>query len=77
MVVDKNDAAFPQPCTVDGFASNNQFGYAGGGLTKRELFSAVAMQGLLVNVGRNSLTFENVADEATKQADALIKALNK
>ena len=46
------------------------------GLTKREQFAAMAMQGLLVNMGRNEFNdCVVVADEAVNAADALLKAL--
>lgn len=53
-----------------------------GGLTKREYFAAQAMKGLLVNAGRNGLRLHDdeqssVAQEALRQADALIEELNK
>lgn len=49
------------------------------GLTKRELFSAMAMQGLIMACDK----FDSIKDEKTcakiavSQADALIKELNK
>ncbi len=51
------------------------------GLTKREYFAALAMQGLLVNYVRderyyNSPSYANVAEDAVWQADELIKKLN-
>jgi len=48
-----------------------------GGLTKREYFAAMALQGVLVNAGRNGLEFRGCAKEAVLQADALIKELKK
>lgn len=46
------------------------------GLTKREYFAAMAMQGILA--GRNTyLLPEYVAAESIEQADALIEKLNK
>ncbi len=44
-----------------------------GGLTKREYFAAMAMQGLVSYYGTG---FER-AEQAVKQADALISELNK
>lgn len=43
------------------------------GLTKRELFAAMALQGLLANPNQGS----GLAAEAVEAADALIDALNK
>ena len=48
------------------------------GLTKREYFAAMAMQGYLANtnIGGNYLPIEHAID-SVKLADALIKALNE
>jgi hypothetical protein len=45
------------------------------GLTKREYFSAKALQGILA--GPNNMTTFDSADTAVKCADQLIKALNE
>lgn len=49
------------------------------GLTKRELFAAMAMQGLLAWDGDNAYKFsiEDFADCAVKHADAIITALER
>lgn len=51
------------------------------GLTKREHFAAMAMQGLLTYVEdafhNTSITRETIASDAVKMADALIAELNK
>lgn len=52
------------------------------GLTKREYFAAMAMQGLLSNYNQNgmygnSVEYPMVEKAAVRQADALIKALNE
>ncbi|MBW4475116.1 MAG: hypothetical protein KME45_32765 [Stenomitos rutilans HA7619-LM2] len=50
------------------------------GLTKRELFAAMAMQGLLASMGldcRGDDAENQIAHIAVKQADALIAALAK
>ena len=44
------------------------------GLTKREYFAGLAMQGLLSEGSTGS--FENIAKESVKFADELIKAIN-
>jgi hypothetical protein len=49
----------------------------GAGLTKREMFAMAAMQGLLVNAERNSLTFDTAQAQAVKCADALLAELEK
>ena len=48
------------------------------GLTKREYFAGLAMQGLLVNVGRNRLTLSDgsVSKMALTIADELIEELS-
>lgn len=71
------EAAFPQPCTVDGYASNNPFGIAGGVLTKREIFAAMAMQGMLSADNTHSINVEYVSSCSVLHADSLIKAINK
>jgi hypothetical protein len=48
-----------------------------GGLTKREYFAALAMQGLCVNMGRNGFTENNLHETALKIGDLLIEELNK
>ena len=45
------------------------------GLTKREYFAAIAMQGLLSNPSECPLS--GYANDAVKAADELIKALNE
>ena len=49
------------------------------GLTKREYFAAVAMQGMLANnaEGNTEWTYEVIAQHCCKAADALIEQLNK
>ena len=46
------------------------------GLTKREYFAAMALQGLLAH-GWNVHEYKDAAIHATKASDALINALNK
>jgi enamine deaminase RidA (YjgF/YER057c/UK114 family) len=47
------------------------------GLTKREYFSAMAMQGLVPDTVRLGNTYQEQADHALQMADALIEELNK
>lgn len=47
------------------------------GLTKREHFAAMAMQGLLANPELSQQSYDTTAACAIKQADALLAALNK
>jgi hypothetical protein len=65
-----NDQAFPRPAS-----HSPEFGptHPKLGLTKREYFAAMALQGLIVN--GNSGVF--IANDAVQMADALIEALNK
>ena len=51
-----------------------------GGLTKRELFAAMAMQGLLAHSCQQAPNIEKEGDVASKSvlcADALIRALSR
>jgi len=48
------------------------------GLTKREIFAMAAMQGLLVNIGRNGLdSIKQVAEHASAAADELLAELER
>ena len=83
--------AHPMPGVYD--ASRDQIGpvdnyYDAGGLTKRELFAAMAMQGLMANPGgpyqaspssgwvRVNCTQKQIAQECADMADALLAALS-
>jgi hypothetical protein len=69
--MDKKDmCAFP----FEG--GNNNGNQPDSGMTLRDYVAANALNGLLVNAGRNGLVFENVAEEAVKQADKLLALLN-
>ena len=46
-------------------------------ITKREHFAALAMQGLSANPETGDWLAMQIAEEAIRQADALIKELNK
>lgn len=58
------------------FASTDGKTFANDGLTKREYFAALAMQGLLA-CPDISASREVIAEESVKQADDLLKALEK
>ena len=80
----KNGDLPAMPLTGDAYIDINSNAYQKGqvtidgfGLTKREQLAAMAMQGLLVNAGRNGLEFHNAAEEAVRQADSLLKQLKK
>ena len=48
------------------------------GLTKREYFAGLAMQGLIASWGKHDLTdFDDIAHDAVMAADALINELSK
>ena len=50
------------------------------GLTKREYLAAMAMQGIMANseyIPTVDAHFQNIAQDAVRAADALIKELNK
>ena len=65
-------AAFPQTVEVENTVYHTR------GLTKREYFAAMAMQGILANtnIGANYIPIEQ-AMYSVKLADAIIKALNE
>jgi hypothetical protein len=69
MKTEPNDSA-----TGFGYASHSS-SYSKDGLTKREYFAAMAMQGILSGKLQTNSVF--VADYSVKYADALIKSLNK
>jgi hypothetical protein len=51
--------------------------YGDTGLTKREYFAAMAMQGLITNDKGYDLDYEKLSYYALRHADALIDELNK
>ena len=51
--------------------------YISTGLTKREYFAAMAMQGALANKFAHERTIEMITESAVKLANALIEELNK
>ena len=65
----RNQSAYPVTIEDNGNASVTHLG-----LSKREYFSAMAMQGLIAcpNIIASK---EVIAEESVKQADALLKAL--
>lgn len=76
-MTDGNDLAYPltHNDADDIFVVHN-------GLSKREFFAAIALQGLLVNFVKNefygnSPYYPFVSEMAVSQADELIEALNK
>jgi len=75
-MTNSNSAAFAKAAFYhpDGGADSPQEG-----LTKREYFAAMAMQGIIstTNMGFNHLKDGRIAKEAVILADALINALNQ
>lgn len=62
----------------DAFARGNEWDVASLGLTKREYFAGLAMQGLLAcSIAGSHKKYENLAAEASFYADALLKGLEK
>lgn len=57
--------------------SNGYWERASMGLTKREYFAAMAMQGLLAKHGDDDYQAEQIADYAVAHADALLKKLER
>lgn len=69
---------------ADGFCTSfsNIEGEEGGaiGLTKRELFAAMALSGIMANnraEPTHSSHFRNIAEDAVKAADAVLSFLNE
>lgn len=63
-------AAFSCPTGSDGGVYHH-------GLTKREYFAAVAVQGLLANPGFNDKTAQQIATWSVEQSDMLLEELTK
>jgi hypothetical protein len=73
MSTEANDAAFARS-----HASTNETlnGNGSAGLTKREYFAAIAMQGFLM-IAKNEDSLQFLARQSVKMADFLIQELNK
>ena len=65
------------PNHISGTISNSDGVLIYAGLTKREHFAALAMQGLAANPETGDWLAMQIAEESIRQADALIKELNK
>ena len=75
----ENDFAFPhEDFEYDG---NDQYKVIRNGLTKREYFAAIAMQGLLASnnlwVGADDIWEDKVSEQAIKQADSLLQQIKQ
>lgn len=69
-----NESAFPLTFSEDRLAT----GFVEPGLTKREWFAAMALQGTIAATpGDHGYEFSDMAEDAVAYADELIKALNK
>ena len=79
-MTEPNDSAMPSITTeiIDlGIVEQEQKTFHSG-LSKREYFAVLAMQGMLSNhTIIDSIHWEWIATESVKQSDALIKELNK
>jgi hypothetical protein len=51
--------------------------YISNGLTKREYFAVMAMQGIIANKDGLDIKIERIVESAVDTADALIEELNK
>jgi hypothetical protein len=75
-MTDSNSAAFARSAFYhpDGGMSTQK-----DGLTKREYFASMAMQGMLANnaEGNTEWDYETIAKHSCKAADALINQLNQ
>lgn len=74
-----NDLAYPEIKTESDWNDTGAYGnvYSFGGLTKREYFASMAMQGLLSEPAVQTKThMECIAHNSVLIADELIKALN-
>ena len=69
-MIRKDSYAFPVAHENLTFADN-------AGLTKREYFDAMAMQGYISCGKFVEFSYETLAEYSVRQADALIKALNE
>lgn len=74
MKTEPNELAFPHHAVWDN--DKPEIGWIDGGLTKREYFAAMAMQGFLTIVDKN-FNAKELAEPSVKMADALIEALNQ
>jgi len=70
-----SESIFPETIETDGNYDEKRISWPEkGGLTKRELFAGLAMQGMLA---KGIYSLEQVAEDSAIYADALIKALKE
>ena len=77
MKTNPNDSAFNSNAKVEYNDYTKTQYRENTGLTKREYFAGLAMQGILSNFAAKNLKASSVSKEALFHADALIEALNK
>ena len=65
-----NDPIFPDKTDIAGFHQE------WAGLSKRELFAAMAMMGFCSNTGLNNVAYQQISKFAVIHADTLIKELS-
>ena len=66
-----NESAFPEVQELPQFSHHTY------GLTKREYFASMAMQGLLADSSTQPLSLNQIAISSVEMAEALIKELNE
>lgn len=69
-----DDQAFATPAVI--YVYGDTYSESRSGLSKREFFAALALQGLLANPNSWHNSRNDIASEAVLTAEALIKALN-
>ena len=74
MITRPNSSAFPY-LDIEGEPKEGELSVAEAGLTKRELFAAMALQGMLANPAIDG-NEKDIALDAIEYADALIEELN-
>lgn len=78
---DESGPAFPSPNDLPKrhwhVTDIELFEIFGCGLTKRELFSAMAMQGMIAGSQGLQITVKEFAEQSLKLADALLEELKK
>ena len=72
------ESVYPTEKWVDsGNALIDNFKVKTSGITKREYFAGLAMQGLLSNIGTNKWADDKICKESIMYADMLLEALSK
>lgn len=80
MMENKDKPAYPQPIAEcnGGLSEVMDYNNESIGLTKREYFAGLALQGLLASLGQHDVThYDELASDAVIAADALIIELQK